>query len=122
MTALITVEPTERRRQRRLAAALVAVVVSAALVFSATAGNAASTLPTADPITAAVFKEMGGGYTTESGFGRWPKEKDEWKQREFVRRYMSHVEPRPGQLSHEEAASFLRANGLQGSRLVDWPT
>ena len=69
-----------------------------------------------DSITAAVFKEMGGGYKTEAGFGRWPKEKDEAKQREFIRRYMAHTETPRSELSHAEATNFLKTSGL-GDRL-----
>lgn len=40
-----------------------------------------------DPITKAVFEQMGGGYVLTWGFGNWALEKEDQKRREFISRY-----------------------------------
>lgn len=41
-----------------------------------------------DPLTAQVFRIMGGGFTTGAGFGRWDVRQEGLKHREFVATYL----------------------------------
>lgn len=64
-----------------------------------------------DPLTRQVFMAMGGGSILEWGFGRWNKDQDPWKRREFTNLFMQAGDPN-WHLSHDDAQRFLRDNGL----------
>lgn len=59
----------------------------------------------------AVFHEMGGGYKTEWGFGRWPKASDRYKRNELIEKLKQRRLGKRG-LTAGESRKFLQDSGF----------